>query len=657
MNYFSALKFKVLLIALIFSFNGLLAQKSPIKFGDIPTSDLEAKVYSIDSSASAVILCDYATLTYAYYSSGLKTMFTHHRRIKILKKSGYDWATFETITRGGNQESISGIKGATYRLVGGKVQVDKLEKTAIFENKSDKNFTSHKFTLPNVQEGSVVEFTYQIQSNYDTEIPTWRFQHSIPTLWSEYWVNAPNFYMLRLHTQGYEPFVISKQEQSSLMLEGSSYASTEYHLAVKDAPAIKEEPYTTTIEDFTAKIQFEIAAYVPPNGISKNFSLTWENLDAALLGYDSFGKLAKPDGAVRDIVPFLKRTDSDTLAHLNKVLDYVQKAVLWNGDASMYGSNTRKKVLESKLGNSADLNLLLVAILKELKYEAQPLILSTRNHGMVNETQVLEKRFNYVVAGVLMPNQQWLLLDATDPMCKAGSVPFRCLNQQGRIVASGTGEWVEITPKEKYTAAQSVLVTVKANGDAEIKGDLLFQGYAAMAMRKVYQKEGEKALGEYLKKEYPNLQIKSFKVTGQSKYEDAFTISVDAEVSEAVNILGERMYIKPSFGLIDTENPFHNKDRKFPVNFGYLQDDLSTIMINFPEGYVVEELPKSVKAVTPDKMVNYTYQIFANGNQIAFMNKLFVKKTYFYAEEYHDLRQVFDLIEQRNLQQIVLKKK
>jgi hypothetical protein len=80
-------------------------------------------------------------------------------------------------------------------------------------------------------------------------------------------------------------------------------------------------------------------------------------------------------------------------------------------------------------------------------------------------------------------------------------------------------------------------------------------------------------------------------------------------------------------------------------------------MINLPEGYVVEELPKSVKAVTPDKMVNYTYQIFANGNQIAFMNKLFVKKTYFYAEEYHDLRQVFDLIEQRNLQQIVLKKK
>jgi hypothetical protein len=114
------------------------------------------------------------------------------------------------MTRGGNQESISGIKGATYRLVGGKVQVDKLEKSAIFENKSDKNFTSHKFTLPNVQEGSVVEFTYQIQSNYDTEIPTWRFQHSIPTLWSEYWVNAPNFYVFRLHTQGYEPFVISK---------------------------------------------------------------------------------------------------------------------------------------------------------------------------------------------------------------------------------------------------------------------------------------------------------------------------------------------------------------------------------------------------------------------------------------------------------------
>jgi hypothetical protein len=62
------------------------SQKPPIKFGKVDKSDLEMQYYELDSSASAVILCDYGRF------NGNTLEFTRLLRIKILKKEGLSWA-------------------------------------------------------------------------------------------------------------------------------------------------------------------------------------------------------------------------------------------------------------------------------------------------------------------------------------------------------------------------------------------------------------------------------------------------------------------------------------------------------------------------------------------------------------------------------------
>jgi len=56
----------------------LFAQKAPIKFGKIDIEDLKMEYYELDSSAPAVVLCDYGFLN--------SNEFEFHRilRIKIL---------------------------------------------------------------------------------------------------------------------------------------------------------------------------------------------------------------------------------------------------------------------------------------------------------------------------------------------------------------------------------------------------------------------------------------------------------------------------------------------------------------------------------------------------------------------------------------------
>ena len=66
----------LLLNLILFNVN---AQKAPIKFGSVTLADLQMSRYDKDTSAAAVILCDYG-----FYNSG-NYEFTRTLRIKILK--------------------------------------------------------------------------------------------------------------------------------------------------------------------------------------------------------------------------------------------------------------------------------------------------------------------------------------------------------------------------------------------------------------------------------------------------------------------------------------------------------------------------------------------------------------------------------------------
>src|SRR5690349_17369419 len=72
-----------------------VAQKSPVKFGNIPMEDMKMTVYDKDSSAAAVMLVDYGE-AYIQVNTVSATMnFERHVRIKVLKKEGLEYADVE----------------------------------------------------------------------------------------------------------------------------------------------------------------------------------------------------------------------------------------------------------------------------------------------------------------------------------------------------------------------------------------------------------------------------------------------------------------------------------------------------------------------------------------------------------------------------------
>ncbi|MEQ8425793.1 MAG: DUF3857 domain-containing protein, partial [Cyclobacteriaceae bacterium] len=220
----------------LLAFN-LVAQKPPIKFGNVPKEDLEMTTYLQDSSAVAVVLADFGESSIIFNQlNGFEIQFERIRRVKILTKEGYDWANFSIpLYRQDNlDEKLTTLKAVTVNLENGKSSETKLGKDGIFEEIVSENWSQTKLTMPNVMVGSVIDITYKVTSPYLFNFQDWEFQTTIPVRWSEYQARIPEYYEYQRFLQGYVQLKINETSSQSRTITittknreaGNFYANT-----------------------------------------------------------------------------------------------------------------------------------------------------------------------------------------------------------------------------------------------------------------------------------------------------------------------------------------------------------------------------------------------------------------------------------------------
>lgn len=205
-------RFSIIFIVLIISLQNAYAKKFPVKFGKVPDKVVKMETYKADTSAVAVILCDYGLSEFQYTEhSGFNIVFSTLIRIKILKKEGYAWAKKQIYTRS-RYDDIHKLRANTYTLEGNKVVKTKLEKSQIYREEVNKYWEVSKFEMSNVKVGSVIEIEYTINSN-SYHIREWAFQSEIPTKISQYIVEIPEYFHYKQLQKGYHPITFRDVEE------------------------------------------------------------------------------------------------------------------------------------------------------------------------------------------------------------------------------------------------------------------------------------------------------------------------------------------------------------------------------------------------------------------------------------------------------------
>lgn len=621
-----------------------------IRFGRITPADFSQQVAKNDSTAEAVVLYERGDVHFSVAGNDIQIILEYQTRIKIRRKAGYDHATVEIPLfkgKGGPGEFVNNIDGFTYNESGGTIQTDKLTKEGVFIEKVSNEFSIQKFTLPNVREGSIIEYRYRLTTPFSVNHNprTWKFQQRIPVLWSEYRINVYAYFYYKMIMGGYLQLAINEN--------GSTGQS--YRFVVQNAPAFRDEAFITTPNDYISKIDFELASYSIPGSFPRKISVSWADMDKTLLAESSFsGQFNGAGSFLKDAARAIIKTNPDTLSRLRAACQFISSQVIWDKSNSFF-SYSIKKAFDDRKGDAGDINLMLIALLRQLDLPANPVILSTRSHGHVMEEYALLRQFNYVVAHVMV-NGKDMLLDATDPFLKTGMLPFECLNGHGRLVAGRDSRFLPIVPVEREVEVAGGEFTISTGGD--LKGTLkkTHNGYSGLKHRREYVVDGEAKYLESIRKSRPAWQINKVAFNNVSEVENGFEATYMLEIPDGCQRAGDRMYIRPMLTEARFSNPFKEPERLFPVDMGVPMDETYYTTFILPAGYEVEESPKPMVMSLPENEGRFTYQVAVDGNRFTVTSRMLLRKGRFYAEQYQMLREFFDKVVAKQAEQVVIKR-
>jgi len=638
----------------------LFTVKGQEKFGNIDRSLVEMKYYENDSSASAVVLFDKGETKFIYHSTkGFQLLFERHRAIKILTKDGYDWADHVVDLYIGSEgkEKIQVLKGITYNIENDILVKSKLEKASIFENDINESWYATKLSMPNVKEGSVIEYTYTIYSDYYFNLQPWQFQTSIPVIYSSYTTLVPNFFAYTRYSKGYHPFseVLTKDMTTTYAGWNGSVDSKQDIYIAENVPALNLEAFVSTIENYRLQIDFELTFIQFPNQPLREFRGSWKTLNDRFLEHENFGKQLNKSVFLKEAVAIINEKAASDEEKLQFALNLVTNKVKWNNNNGIYVSQNLKKSYDEGVGSASDINFILTSLLRELGFNSDPVLMSTRSHGFVKDNLPVSDQFNYVICAVTI-NGNSLLIDASSSGYPLGVLPDKCLNGKGWRVSLNGGSWVDLNSQKPWK--KTVTVDFKFEDGGVLSGALTrkYESYAAYPQRSTLIQKGDSIILNEYKEKNSNWEIISFEIENKDDLVAPLVEKLNIKAKESFNSEGSLIFFNPLFGEQMDENPFKSPDREYPVEFVYNRTQIFSGSYLVPEGYEIDELPKQVSMSLTGKKATFLYSVSAIGKEIKITSILDIKQPFFSPEDYGNLREFFSRVVEKQSEEVVLKK-
>lgn len=648
------------------------------KLGKVSVAELEEKAHPKDTTAAAAVLYKKGKSKIDYNDNDGFVLTTEvETRIKIYKKEGYEWAN-QTISfynvKNDSKETVRISDAVTYNLVNGKIEKTKLKSDGEFEEEVDKYRSRKKITMPNIKEGSVLEYKYTIRTLNIGMMPDWKFQSYIPVNFSEYITYIPEYYTFNARQKGYifPQVTVVKNNKSitstvkeralgpgnvsktSFSTDKFDYMETQTTYSVQNLPALKDESYVNNIDNYRASLEQELSMVKPFNQPLKMYSTDWNSVVKTIYDYDDFGPELNKTGYFEDDLKAVLVTANTPDEKMMAILNYVKSRVKWDEYYSYSCDKGVRKAYQEKTGNVAEINLMLTAMLRYAGLTANPVLVSTRSNGIPlfpNRTA-----FNYVIAAVETPNGN-ILLDATDKFSTPNILPLRTLNWNGRLIRKdGSSEEVDLMPKKP--SLDNVSISYEIDSEGKVGGKVRRQctDFNAMLFRDKFQSLKEDAYLEKLENENDKIEISEYSRTNEKEILLPTIETFSFKGDDLTETIGGKIYINPMLFFANTENSFKQETREYPIDFSYPFSDKYNITIKIPEGFAVETLPTPAVVTMEDNLGAFKFNIVANGNFLQLAVSHQINEAIVSAEKYEMLKDYYKAMVAKETEKIVLKR-
>jgi hypothetical protein len=630
------------------------AQDISEKFGQISMGELLMTKCSRDTSAEAYVLFDKGKSVFVQSGSGgFDIYYDRQCRIKILSENGYGFADISIPLYQENNiyERLESIEAYTYNLNGTLIERTALDPKNIYEEKVSVSFAKKKFALPKVKVGSIIEYKYRVSTPYVFNLPSWGFQWEIPVRYSEYEVHMVPFYDYSYILQGAKKFdVYSSEEDKGI---GQSFAGINYHdmvyiYGMKNLHAFHNEAYISCPRDYLLKIIFQLSSVIHPDGVKVNYITTWNLLVKDILKNEDLGRfLRSGNSQAKKIIDGLNLTIMPAEEKVKAIVDYVKNNFKWDDETSLNIEKSVKKFIDDKSGNSSEINLFLVSLLNAAGIESYPLLISTRDHGVIRYEYPFVHYFNNLIVAIKI-NNKYTLTDGTDPRSSYNHIPVECINDKGLLLRKDDPvEWVNLASDITSDIREKLDISISKNL-VNCKLKLKATDYDSYEYYRNYYNKSEAVENSFLQKGYSSADSILLETDPNSL--DTFNMKLNLVYK--LDNSGKFIYLSPLLQEPLLKSPFKSPDRTYPVDFTYLIKREYTANINIPEGYSVQSVPAKIFYDNKDYYVFYEAKV--SENRIIVTANYMFKRTVFQPNEYRTIKFIMQNVVDKFNEKIVL---
>jgi len=577
---------------LFFIVFGKAQTKPAAVFGQPTLAEQSLSSYKKDPDAAGVVLYEKADYHVEEIDNYIRLIKQVHVRMKVFDAKRFDQTEvfIPFYTEKNSAEKVTEIKAVT---INGAIETY-VNSTSIYTTDETENWKLKRFTFSNVQDGSILEYTYRIVSPYFSHLEGWDFQGPIPKLYSEVESRIPGNFLYKRELLGAlkldvnDTFIKKNCFYLEALPDGADCDVGIY--AMYDVPAFKEERYMLASKNYSARIKYELKETMDLRGSRTYYTKTWDDVDKEFKGDRDFGRQLKNTGFFEDKIPSEIKQIKDPLSRAKAVFYFIQDHFSWNGNYRIFSDIRVRDAFEERKGNNTEINLSLINALESVGLDAKVMLISTRENGVPSSSYPVRTDFNFAIAVVTIGDERYLL-DATDKEAAFNILPFRDLNVKGRVMDFKKGSyWLEIKPNGVNTYYVSTQLAATDGGFFEGNVNELATGHIAAENRKELAKETKTGIAK--KKENDAIEISNFNIENVTDFETPFKLSYDVSISP--EDVGSKTYFYPFF--FDTyfsENPFKLKDRTYPIDIGFPITNTYLISIDLNSKYSVSKLPEN----------------------------------------------------------------
>jgi hypothetical protein len=616
------------------------------KWDPIDPKELALATPAVEKDADAEVLLWDVRVADELTGGDLRTVWSHHLRIKIFTDRGREAQSRVDIPLAGAAR-VRDVEGRSIRRDGSFVELkgsDVFERDLVKVGRRKVRATS--FVLPAVETGGIVE--YRWREFHDDELSQnirLPFSRDIPVRLVRYHI-AP----LDVSRLGMEMRATSfHSNPTPIVPEGRSFFMT----SVSNVPAYHDEPYapsewevrpwmliyydsrlTSTVPgQFWLNYTREVA-----EGQRSAFAPTSElRRAAASLSLGS----ASLDQKIAALVDFcrakIKRLDVDTATEADR--------------KGFKGNKSPTAALASGRGTAGDVGRLFVALARAASLDARLALMPSRDDVAFDPAKMLPQLFREWVIAV-RDGDQWRILDPTNVYAPNGHLAWTQELQEALIPddKSVISERPPASPPEWSLRKRTA--TLQLSEDGTLEGDVTteFTGHLGMTLKEqddhVAPAEREKSLTDLMASRLPGVEMTKVTVENVTEIEKPYTTRYHLKAPGYAQRTGSRVFVQPAVfqkGIVPT---FPAATRRYPIYFEHAWKEIDVVQIAIPPGYALES-PDAPPPITFGRIGGYSMKLARTpgGDRVEMTREFFFggdQRLQFPASGYPTLKRFFD---------------